>query len=212
MEQSELDRRVTVDSPDEIGKIGEALNRAIESLSVSNAKNLDFSYQIEAISKSQAVIEFDVGGTINTINGVASGVFGYSVIELEGQPYAALRGDACANESKKKNFWTQLQGGNSATGEFHYLRCDGADTWLQATFNPILDASGKVYKVVMVGNDVTAEVEAKRTMKRILDAVTVNAQKLGATSTDMTIVSSQMSSNAMRRRRKPLLCPQRRNR
>ncbi len=196
VEQSELDCRVTVDAPDEIGKIGEALNRAIESLSAANARNLDFSYQIEAIGKSQSVIEFDVSGTINSVNEVASAILGYRPSELHGQPYAALRGDASTNEPKKKSFWSQLQKGQATTGEFHYVRRNGSDTWLQATFNPILDASGQVYKVVMYGNDVTAEVEAKRNMKRILEAVTASAQKLGATSTDMTTVSSQMSSNA----------------
>ncbi|MCQ8879862.1 methyl-accepting chemotaxis protein [Pseudoalteromonas shioyasakiensis] len=122
--------------------------------------------QIEAISKSQAVIEFELDGTIITANDNFLQTLGYQLDEIVGQHHRLFVTKALAASSEYKEFWRQLGQGNFDSGEYLRIAKDGSEVWIQASYNPIFDANGKPYKVIKYATDITeqkhAEVEAHK--------------------------------------------------
>ncbi|MFD2166827.1 PAS domain S-box protein [Thalassotalea euphylliae] len=117
----------------------------------------DFSGQIDAISKSQAVIEFNMDGTIINANENFLAAMGYSLAEIEGQHHSMFAEPHYANSPEYKVFWQKLNQGLFDTGEYKRLAKGGREIWIQASYNPILDPNGNPYKVVKYATDVTEQ-------------------------------------------------------
>ena len=167
------------------------------------AQNADFAGQIAAISRAQAVIEFNMDGSIVTANDNFCNVLGYRVDEIAGKHHRMFV-DASERESASyREFWAKLNRGESQVAEFRRVTKDGKEVWIQASYNPINDVNGKPYKVVKYAVDITKDVlarEATRQMtanlKVTLEAVSRNAQSLSSASEELSAVSQQMSSNS----------------
>ncbi|WP_334050498.1 methyl-accepting chemotaxis protein [Alteromonas gracilis] len=113
--------------------------------------------QIDAISKSQAVIEFDVHGNILTANDNFLATVGYGLDEIQGKHHRIFVTKQERESDQYKTFWKQLSEGQFYSGEFHRVAKDGTDVWIQATYNPILDMSGNVVKVVKYASNITEQ-------------------------------------------------------
>jgi methyl-accepting chemotaxis protein len=113
--------------------------------------------QIDAISKSQAVIEFDVHGNILTANDNFLATVGYGLDEIQGKHHRIFVTKQERESDQYKTFWKQLAEGQFYSGEFHRVAKDGTDVWIQATYNPILDMSGNVVKVVKYASNITEQ-------------------------------------------------------
>ncbi|WP_326498584.1 methyl-accepting chemotaxis protein [Catenovulum adriaticum] len=124
---------------------------------ITNRKELDanFSGQISAINKSQAVIEFNLYGEILTANDNFLDTLGYRLNEIKGQHHSIFVEPDFAKSREYKNFWQRLNQGEYISGEFKRIKKNGDDVWIQATYNPIFDADGNPYKVVKFATDVT---------------------------------------------------------
>ena len=119
--------------------------------------------RFEAISRSQAVIEFNLDGTIIEANENFLSAMGYSAAEIVGRHHSTFMDPAEAASEGYRAFWQQLRDGQFAAQKFRRLAKGGREVWIQATYNPIVDADGKPYKVIKLAVDITeAEQEAAR--------------------------------------------------
>lgn len=124
-------------------------------ITAQKIQNVTFEDQLNAIDRSQAVIEFEMDGTIIKANKNFLSVLGYSLNEIQGKHHSMFATSALANSAEYKAFWAKLNQGEFQTGEFHRIAKGGKDIWIQASYNPIIGADGKPYKVVKFASDVT---------------------------------------------------------
>lgn len=120
--------------------------------------------KINAISRAQAVIEFQVDGTIITANENFCGAVGYDLSEIQGQHHQIFVDKTYAESAEYREFWTKLGNGEFVAAEFQRFAKDGTEIWIQASYNPIFDASGNVVKVVKFATDITGRVHAVKTI------------------------------------------------
>ncbi|CAO3402338.1 methyl-accepting chemotaxis protein [Azospirillum palustre] len=117
----------------------------------------DSNGKLAAIDRSQAVIEFALDGTIQTANQRFLDLTGYRLEELQGQHHRMFLDKADAAEPAYAAFWDKLGRGEHQSGEFRRLAKSGAQVWIQATYTPILDPTGKPWKIVKFATDVTEQ-------------------------------------------------------
>jgi len=120
-------------------------------------QSADFSGQIEAIGKSQAVIEFEMDGTVISANENFLGVMGYSLDEVKGKHHSLFVEPSYAGSAEYKAFWAQLNRGEYMSEEFKRVAKGGKEVWIQASYNPIMDLNGKPFKVVKYATDITQQ-------------------------------------------------------
>lgn len=120
----------------------------------------DSGGQMSAIGRSQAVIEFDLGGTILTANPNFCGVMGYSLGEIQGKHHRMFVLPEEAASADYAEFWAKLRRGEFQSAEYRRVGRGGKEVWIQATYNPILDPDGRPYKVVKYATDITARKKA----------------------------------------------------
>ena len=204
-------------------------------------RNAEFEGQIEAVGKAQAVIEFNLDGTIITANDNFLNALGYTLGEVQGQHHRMFVEESFRASVEYRQFWEALNRGEYQAGEYKRIGKGGKEVWIQASYNPILDLNGKPFKVVKYATDITAQklqqqelrdkvdimlgvvgqamkgdltvqipvkgedavgqmgeglqsflTNLRETMGRFAD----NAQQLGSSSEELTVVSEQMASNA----------------
>jgi len=127
--------------------------------------------QLDAISRSMAVIEFDLQGNIITANDNFLNALGYSLAEVQGKHHRIFVDAAYGQSSEYRQFWQKLQSGSFFTDRFKRIAKNGKAVWIEASYNPVLDASGKPIKVVKFATNITAKVEAENDAKGRLDAI-----------------------------------------
>ena len=123
--------------------------------------NHDDASIVEILSSAQAVIEFDLDGTVLTANDNFLNVMGYSLDEIEGRHHGMFVDDDYRQSADYKQFWTKLNRGEFQAGEFKQLGKGGKEVWLQASYMPIPDSSGRPYKVVKFAVDITEAAKGK---------------------------------------------------
>ncbi len=136
-------------------------------------KSAEFEGKIAAVSKAQAVIEFNLDGTIITANDNFLNCLGYSLDEIRGKHHRMFADQAYANSPEYAAFWAKLNRGDFEAGIYKRLGKGGKEVWIQASYNPIMDANGKPYKVVKFASDVTEE-KKKALIKSATDNSTSN--------------------------------------
>lgn len=116
----------------------------------------------EAICRSQAVIEFALDGRILWANDTFLDTMGYTLGEVCGAHHRMFCTRQDAGSSDYIAFWRKLAGGAFDTGLYRRLDRRGAEIWLQATYNPVLDAGGRPAKIVKIATDMTRQVLLER--------------------------------------------------
>jgi methyl-accepting chemotaxis protein len=134
-------------------------------------RRADLEGQVAAISKAQAVIEFDLDGTIRKANENFLKTVGYSLSEVRGQHHRMFVDAAFRESAEYRAFWAKLARGEYDAGEYKRIGKDGREIWLQATYNPIFDGSGKPFKVVKYATDITAMRERRANAEGQLSAI-----------------------------------------
>ena len=120
---------------------------------------LDYEGQLKGIAKVQAVLECTPTGEVVNANEVFLNLFGYSLEEVRGKPYAIFVDEAVLANASYQAFWTDLKNGVARQGEYRKRARDGRELWVQAVYNPIVDATGQPFKIVAYLTDVTAQRE-----------------------------------------------------
>src|ERR1700730_5178495 len=111
---------------------------------------------LAAIQKSQAVIEFNMDGTIITANENFLKVLGYSLGEIQGKHHRMFVEPSARDSAAYREFWASLNAGKCQAAEYRRIAKGGREVWIQASYNPILDKHGKPFRVVKIATDITA--------------------------------------------------------
>jgi PAS domain S-box-containing protein len=132
-------------------------------------KEMEISNRMNAINRSNAVIEFDLDGNIRFANDSFLNVLGYTQDEIVGQHHSLFTENEYKDSEEYKDFWNSLREGKFFRGEITRRKKDGTLIYLQATYNPILGSDGKPYRIMKIATDVTEsynqqmEIEKKNT-------------------------------------------------
>ena len=117
---------------------------------------------LDALDRSQAVIEFTLDGKIVTANDAFLSVMGYSLVEIEGKHHSMFVDPDYSRSPEYKTFWEALGRGEFQADEYKRVGRGGKEIWIQASYNPILDGNGKPFKVVKFASDITDVVIQRR--------------------------------------------------
>ena len=145
---------------DEMGRPFKVVKFALDITTEKN-RNAEFEGKLNAINKAQASIEFNLDGTIITANDNFLKTLGYSLDEIKGHHHRMFCEPAYTGTGEYAAFWQKLDRGEFDAGAYRRIGKGGREIWIQASYNPILDANGKVYKVVKFATDITAQKKAQ---------------------------------------------------
>lgn len=126
-------------------------------LSFITSRASDHKEKFDAISRSQAVIEFTLGGVIVDANPNFLNVMGYSLEEIKGKHHSIFVDKDYRESAEYKNFWARLAKGEYQQQEYKRFGKNGKEVWIQASYNPLFDANGRPYGVLKIATDVTAQ-------------------------------------------------------
>ena len=150
----------------------------------------------EAISMVQAIIEFNLDGTVITANEIFLKAMGYSLDEVKGRHHSLFVDAAYRESADYRQFWRDLNDGKFQAADYKRIAKGGREVWLQAIYNPIFDENGKPFKVVKNAIDITLRKKMEEGLKVTIDYVNKNAQALASAAEELTATSQQMSSNS----------------
>ncbi len=137
-------------------------------------RDLDVEGQLAAINKAQAVIEFTLEGKVLHANQNFLNALGYTLEEIRGQHHSMFVDPAYRQSAEYRQFWEKLGRGEFDANQYQRFGKGGKEIWIQASYNPILDANGKPFKVVKYATDVTATVKAVQQTREVVAAVKEN--------------------------------------
>jgi len=136
----------------------------------------DLEGQQHAINKVQAVIEFDLSGQVLHANENFLAVLGYTLPEIVGRHHSMFLDPAEREGEGYRRFWQRLGQGEFDAGQYRRIGKGGKEIWIQASYNPILDAKGTPYKVVKFATDITASFKGKQLEAAVRETGEVIAQ------------------------------------
>ncbi|MFI4859433.1 MAG: methyl-accepting chemotaxis protein [Phycisphaerales bacterium JB063] len=165
-------------------------------ITAQKLKNADYQGQLEAISKSQAVIEFEMDGTIITANENFLSTVGYRLDEIQGQHHRIFAEPAYASSPEYGMFWDKLNRGQFEAGEFKRVGKGGKEVWIQASYNPIMDMNGKPFKVVKYASDITAQTLKVQEDQRAAEAISVVLNRFAARDLTVRMEGQYSETNA----------------
>ncbi|WP_244851508.1 PAS domain-containing methyl-accepting chemotaxis protein [Caballeronia sp. SL2Y3] len=134
--------------------------------------------RLAAIDRANAVIEFDLEGNVLAANQNFTDAIGYTLREIVGKHHRIFCDPETTATAEYRDFWARLSRGDYHAGRFERVSKHGYRVWLQATYNPVLDESGRPYKIVKYASDITAQVERERRMQASLIAMSEKIDEL----------------------------------
>ena len=152
------------------GSVMASLSRMQQELRDRAAIAAENSGRLEAISRVQAVIEFGLDATILSANANFEKTMGYVQADIVGKPHRVLCDAADVAHPDYVAMWERLRRGEFVSGRVRRIARDGRVVWLDASYNPLLDSSGRPVKVVKYARDITGEMTAEAEITRISEA------------------------------------------
>lgn len=140
-------------------------------------ENCDYSGQLSAIGEAQAVIEFDMDGTIITANHNFCSTLGYSLDEIQGKHHSLFVEQDYKVSTEYRQFWESLNAGQNQVTEYKRIGKGGKEVWISASYNPIKNQAGNLFKVVKYASDITSKKLAEDDMVRVqnmMDTIPIN--------------------------------------
>jgi len=170
-------------------------------VTLQKLRTADLAGQIAAIGKSQAVIEFNMDGSVLTANENFLKALGYSLGEIQGKRHSMFVDASERDGAAYREFWANLNAGRYQAGEFKRIGKGGREIWIQASYNPILDLNGKPFKVVKYATDTTAQVIARKksdSVRGMMETVAAGAEELNASVREIseTMTKSRQTASA----------------
>ncbi len=143
---------------DEQGRVLKVVKYALDVTAKLRLES-ETAAKLTALDRAMAVIEFDLSGNVLTANTNFLQVMGYGLGEVKGKHHRQFCEPSLVNSSEYADFWRRLNHGEFFAGQFKRLGKHGRVVWLEATYNPVYDAEGKLCKVVKFASDITERVE-----------------------------------------------------
>jgi len=129
------------------------------------AQIADLEAIVAAIHRSQAVIEFQLDGTIIDANENFLATMGYRLSDIQGRHHSLFVDPADAASQAYAEFWARLRAGEFFADQFRRVANGGGEIWIQGAYNPVFDADGKPYKIIKFATDITAAHQARAATK-----------------------------------------------
>ena len=158
----------------------------------------DYAGQIEAIGKSQAVISFELDGTIIDANDNFLNAMGYKLADLKGRNHSMCVDPEYVKTDAYKDFWAALRRGEYQSGEFKRMGKGGKDVWISASYNPVFDMNGRPFKVVKYASDVTKQVMTRTTAEELAEGSSASAEAVASASEEMLAAIQEISESMHR--------------
>ncbi|TYC56492.1 PAS domain-containing protein [Rhodobacterales bacterium] len=140
--------------------------------------NVEYGAKIDALGRSQAVIEFAIDGTVLDANDNFLKSLGYTLDEVKGKNHSMFVDAAYRKSPEYDHFWRELRQGRYQANEFKRIHKSGSDVWIQAVYNPIFDEKGKPYKIVKFATDVTEQVMDRRRRSEVQSGIDTDLQQI----------------------------------
>jgi methyl-accepting chemotaxis protein len=125
--------------------------------------------QVQAINKAQAVIEFNLDGTVISANENFLAALGYSLSEIQGKHHRMFVEPGYRDSADYQQFWDKLRRGEYQAAQYKRIGKAGRVVWIEASYNPILDLNGKPFKVVKYATDITRQIALLDSLKSLID-------------------------------------------
>ncbi|MFY9294372.1 MAG: PAS domain-containing methyl-accepting chemotaxis protein [Methylorubrum rhodinum] len=165
-------------------------------------RSADNQGKLDALDRSQGIIEFELDGTVVTANANFLAVVGYGLDEVRGQHHSMFVEAAERGSAAYRAFWEALRRGEFQQAEYRRIGKGGREVWIQATYNPVRDASDRLVKVVKFAVDVTAAVQERqrraalhRGIDRDLDGIAASISQASQQAVGAAGAAEQASGN-----------------
>jgi methyl-accepting chemotaxis protein len=168
-------------------------------------ESADYQGQIEAIGRAQAVIEFELDGTILSANENFLKTFGYRLEDIQNKHHSLFVEPSVRSSGEYKQFWKELAEGKAHSARLKRVAKGGREVWIQALYNPIFDLSGRPYKVVKYATDITEAVALEYKNLRFAAITENNTNGVMYTDADLVIRYMNPAMRAMLRKVEHLL-------
>lgn len=162
-------------------------------------KAADGTGQLAAITKSQAVIEFNMDGTIRSANQNFLDAMGYTLHEIQGRHHSMFVEPKERDSAAYREFWQSLNRGQFQAAEYKRVAKGAREIWIQASYNPILDLNGKPFKVVKYATDITAQAIGRKkaeAARGLIDAVAAGSEEMSASIREIAETMSKSRQTA----------------
>lgn len=159
-------------------------------------KNAIYEGKVNAIGKAQAIIEFNLDGTVIDANENFLKTLGYSLSEIKGKHHRIFCESSYTNSPEYRLFWEKLGRGDFDAGQYKRIGKAGNEVWIQASYNPITDSEGRVFRVVKFATDITAEKKKMVEFEGHINLLEETANNLAAASSELTSTAMQMTGTA----------------
>ncbi len=146
-------------------------------------RNAEIAARLSAVDRAQAVIEFDLEGVVLDANENFLRTMGYSRREIVGQHHSSFCTADYTRSSGYRDFWLRLGKGEVIAGRFQRVGNYGREVHIQATYNPVMDLSGRVVKIVKYAYDVTEQVQRENAVSTGTEGMTRAVRGLAETIT-----------------------------
>jgi methyl-accepting chemotaxis protein len=163
--------------------------------------SMESASKIAAISKSMAVIEFDMSGCILDANENFLAATGYGRLEIVGRHHSMFCEPDYAGSSAYRSFWDALNRGEFQASEYRRVGKGGRTITIQASYNPIFDHAGKPTKVVKFASDITRQAQARQNVQTMISSTAAGMEQLSASVVEIAqnmTLSKQAADDAVR--------------
>ncbi|WP_222864049.1 methyl-accepting chemotaxis protein [Pigmentiphaga aceris] len=147
---------------DDQGRVAKVVKYALD---ITNEVERDSEAQskLQALDRAMATVEFALDGSFIDANQNFLNVMGYTRNELAGVHHRLFCEPSLANSPEYAAFWKRLNAGEFVRGQFKRIGKHGGEVWLEASYNPVFDAAGRLYKIVKYASDITERVKQQET-------------------------------------------------
>ena len=157
-----------------------------EDITESYLEQLDYRAKAQAIQRSQLTIEFDIDGTILSANDNFLAAMGYSAGEIIGKHHSIFVDPETVASAEYKDFWATLRAGQFQIAEYRRFGKGGREVWIQGSYTPVLDPSGKVSKIIKYAIDITERVHLQEAATRQRETTSQLTEEVIACSTEFS--------------------------
>ncbi|ENM5840607.1 diguanylate cyclase [Vibrio mimicus] len=163
---------------DNKGAVIGILKLAVDTTEKRNKEAYNKS-RIDAIYRSQSVIEFDLDGHISYVNTNYCKLSGYNPKQITGEHHSVLCPSEFTESPDYAMFWNRLRNGEIISGKFERIGLGGRHFWIQASYNPIYDSDGKIFKITKYAYDISENIKMEKSLKMQHDisSIIANAQQ-----------------------------------
>lgn len=180
---------------DENGKPYKVIKFATD-ITQQKKQALEMQSILSAVSKVQAIIEFNMDGTIITANDNFTKTVGYDLTEIQGKHHRMFCEGHYTSSQEYQQFWEKLNRGQYDANEYKRIGKGGKVVWIQASYNPIMDLNGKPYKVIKFATDITSTKMMIQSMEETALKLSSNAEQLRMGANAMNDIAKKTSSDS----------------